>query len=1291
MATSFIKRKYIEAITGNICDFEDVLQHNISVILGEPASGKTYQLKEYQKLNSQNSLCIELLDIENENEITKNIEIVLLDSIDEALSKNDGDKSLKNKLSRYIKNCKQINSNIKIVITCRYVEWKEIFEEELKSIDKEMQIFYIEELSKEEVNILLEEKEIAKIEFWQFIEVNYLEELLKNIMMVIHLVDNFEIYKGKTLKYFEIYQKIIEQHIDVKTDNERNVKLETIPLDESIKIASVIATYMTLNRKREVSIEEINILAHKLYKLDGIVITGEKLNIIFDTALFSGTRIKMRFFHKSIQEYLTAYFINIKKFDVDTIKSIFAHKDGFYEEFEEVIIYLTNIEENFFKHFIEFDPIIFRRHPYLSQEEQIKLVTTMLQTLKTDGQKVWSKREYIEDSSLVRLNLKDKLIEIVRENIDTTSVGRELFSYLQSLLDHNYSKELEDVLFEILDNIKNDKKLCLDFMRINHIENLNYNKRLFDFILSHDLIIKEQDYLYIEIFKVLYTHRNFNDLIVLLENFSDYHDKKQLEKIKIDDIVFWLKKIIQNYDKKIKSYSEAQISFLIFLVLKNYGILEDKAMLKTIFEFIQNREIYDLDFYIGDYEKDRYKFYFKDIKDEFWRFFFLQGERDVYYLLNVFKYCEIFIEDIKEISVIYSIENYKDHYIYFMRLIQDIDIFLMKNIAFKTYMEDIWSKQKEREKKWVQRDRPYLKKREQEEKNIQLNYEKAISSLSTNSDLINIYRTAKHYSVKKITIKETLAKDLKEKYAIFIELSKKAFQDDELYFNVKQTMSHYYISDVYDFLFSHISEDEILHLVSDDKEYEKLFWHIVSSYNLSKQYFICTSKIYTSKLVELSKELLQTHLFDGSLIHLFKEINIYDTKNLESLIEAIKEIDIKYFLDLNVQKEYLLDILSLDADNYKYLMSLFNLKKSNTAYFKFLLQIDINRAMRDYIKTFALNNDVNLTFSPVGNFDMLKPNYKYNQFDILTICPHIRKYYKSLLDLLHSLAEYRDFSILKNLNDENIRFILEKYFILFKEYHHPTVTYSPDIYDNMNDTISFLLKILGEDTSKIPLLEILKDSLHVRGQASIRWQLKNAYNQQLKDRAYSKKIIDSFEIREGNDRFFDYEKFKSDLLYISLVLMESRKSIYNENEDLINDRYRDALKIKGYDVLDQSRAGESQSGKSVGERDLVIRHNQTGIVESVIEAFILESCDVSVIYNHYTKLIGKYDTNGNEQNFILVYSKAQDFEKLWEKYKICFTNFEEELSGKVNLKVGYIRVNNVKIYHLFINFYSVNN
>jgi len=47
---------------------------------------------------------------------------------------NESDKILKNKLSRYIKNCKKINKDVKIIITCRGAEWHEVFKKELEDI-----------------------------------------------------------------------------------------------------------------------------------------------------------------------------------------------------------------------------------------------------------------------------------------------------------------------------------------------------------------------------------------------------------------------------------------------------------------------------------------------------------------------------------------------------------------------------------------------------------------------------------------------------------------------------------------------------------------------------------------------------------------------------------------------------------------------------------------------------------------------------------------------------------------------------------------------------------------------------------------------------------------------------------------------------------------------------------------------------------------------------------------------------------------------------------------------------
>jgi hypothetical protein len=81
MNNFFIKRTFKDIITKNIIDFDTVINNNlISVILGEPASGKTYQFKKY---NTKQSKIIELMLIDDEDDVKDDIEVLLIDSIDE--------------------------------------------------------------------------------------------------------------------------------------------------------------------------------------------------------------------------------------------------------------------------------------------------------------------------------------------------------------------------------------------------------------------------------------------------------------------------------------------------------------------------------------------------------------------------------------------------------------------------------------------------------------------------------------------------------------------------------------------------------------------------------------------------------------------------------------------------------------------------------------------------------------------------------------------------------------------------------------------------------------------------------------------------------------------------------------------------------------------------------------------------------------------------------------------------------------------------------------------------------
>ncbi|MCJ8273619.1 MAG: hypothetical protein MJK04_29995, partial [Psychrosphaera sp.] len=170
-------------------------------------------------------------------------------------------------------------------------------------------------------------------------------------------------------------------------------------------------------------------------------------------------------------------------------------------------------------------------------------------------------------------------------------------------------------------------------------------------------------------------------------------------------------------------------------------------------------------------------------------------------------------------------------------------------------------------------------------------------------------------------------------------------------------------------------------------------------------------------------------------------------------------------------------------------------------------------------------------------------------------------------------------------------------------------------------------------------------------------------------------------------------KLDDDLFDICALETENRHAISHEKEDLPNDRIKTALLNRKYKVSDQSRGGESGTGLSAGERDLVIRNDQTGVVECVIEAFVLKNHSSSVITEHLTKLVKHYDTTGNKNNYAISYVKSDRFFELWQKYQELIPNFTDNsnnkgknfvLTGKSTHGSGKFR-NTVT--HLFVNFF----
>ena len=682
----FITRKFKNIQQDEVIDFDMVIQNsNISVILGEPASGKTAQLKNYNSSNP-NTIFIELITIDDEDNIEENIEIILLDSIDEALSKNDSDKILVKKLTKYIKRCKAINPNIKFIISCRYLEWKEIFENKLEEIDRAFQVYSIEELSEDDIDLLLIRNSVDKDNFKEFIKVNYLEQLLKNILMTIHLINNFDNYKNRELKYVDIYKEIIKEHLLAETDNERKKQLKEITLEDMLKLSSIIAIYMTLNRTRTISIEDINRLANELYSLDEVDITGGKLEIIFDTALFSGNRDSVRFFHKSVQEYLTAYFIDLEQLDIETIKKIFAHDMGFYEEFEEVIIYLTNIELHFFKYFVEFDPFIFRRHPSLSKEQQEKLLLSILKKLQNNESFAWDKKAFFYNTSLVKFNDIDVYSIIKDKNIEK-SQNDILLQYIMRLFAENYAKEFEGYIFEILSQNLHDKIKCSQLIGYNYNIDYRYNLTLFNFMKKNQLFFIEDNtniagigadrninsYIIERLFLVLYgfklQYNNHNQIIrrddkdydvekvVDLLPFIKYESFVEitLDFIALNDIEVWFKQILKTYKyTKLSNYHD-NIGWMLYELLNEFTLLKETMI--DIIVFVQKNQVSIKPPSFQKYTQLPTSLLFYPIQNDFFEIYFSNKVQGFAEISNFIGFYHIKKIDIEEMQKKYPFED----------------------------------------------------------------------------------------------------------------------------------------------------------------------------------------------------------------------------------------------------------------------------------------------------------------------------------------------------------------------------------------------------------------------------------------------------------------------------------------------------------------------------------------------------------------------------------------------------------------------------------------------------------
>lgn len=419
--------------------------------------------------------------------------------------------------------------------------------------------------------------------------------------------------------------------------------------------------------------------------------------------------------------------------------------------------------------------------------------------------------------------------------------------------------------------------------------------------------------------------------------------------------------------------------------------------------------------------------------------------------------------------------------------------------------------------------------------------------------------------------------------------------------------------------------------------------------------FLLQEEFFKEKILKDLDNLNSTILFSRNKEKIFEYLRINEVEALKIILEK-EYLNYDWF---DSQEEIILNKLSLK--NNKNILDE-KIKNSN------------GKLNETFLKYYLEEYDINYLFQLL-NFEYSKNNFE---------------------NIIECLEEVGNLEVeLEKLTDETVEKIISFYNTNYEEYQEPKETvFDIDTNYKLNNFIFIKLFNALRNDKRIKLLQKL-NGIEFKNRKIINYI---AYTKKiiLENQYKFNEVIDIIKNSKFEEKYayFDNEKFIKDLLMVIEHLTELRLQIKLKEykEDEINDLIRFGLEMKEYYVHDQRRGGESESKENLGERDLVIKKNNTTV--TILEALILKSINKSNIKKHYNKLNINYDTMGNRVNYFLCYYLGNNFNPFIERYKelsnVLFNSDIEDLSSeyseKSNIKIMRTKFKEKEIYHLLINF-----
>lgn len=429
--------QYGEGSIKNAKTLEDLRDEQYLILLGEAALGKTTSLNQEEEALRGKSL-VEKIDFklllgetaffkrfdELRNSINKtsgsNSRLyLLLDSFDE------GHSSFKNLVDLLLSQLIKLPiDKLYLRIACRSVVYPEYLEAELnKLINKEkskpiktinskledeitikpekayypknlVKIYNLLPLNKTDIDIVLDDKAIDKIEFNRKVETKKLECFLGYPITLKGLLANYPSSLEKT--QYNIYKDSL-----LDLCKKLNKLSGILTPDERLYISSVIATLMTFTNKQYISyvLDKTNKDKENTLYLQDYVSSIEDLsdnkklallqgNIeeVLNTGLYTGSSDNIDFVQKTYKEFLTAYFLNKNNLYSNFANLLFDENNKIVSYFYNVIGWLAEQNQNVFDDVLNKDPesLIISNVSFSSDENNKKLINKLFYLLENE-------------------------------------------------------------------------------------------------------------------------------------------------------------------------------------------------------------------------------------------------------------------------------------------------------------------------------------------------------------------------------------------------------------------------------------------------------------------------------------------------------------------------------------------------------------------------------------------------------------------------------------------------------------------------------------------------------------------------------------------------------------------------------------------------------------------------------------------------------------------------------------------------------------------------------------------